>query len=156
MNYIVFIIICIIFSGYFSATETAFSSANKTRLKTLAEKGDQKAKLAYKLSEKYDKLISTILIGNNVVNIAASSLCTVIFIELLGEAKGPTVATVVITIAVLIFGEISPKSIAKDCPERFSMFSAPFMRVLIWIFTPLNFIFSQFIYLNRQFNPFDS
>ena len=143
MNYIVFIIICIIFSGYFSATETAFSSANKTRLKTLAEKGDQKAKLAYKLSEKYDKLISTILIGNNVVNIAASSLCTVIFIELLGEAKGPTVATVVITIAVLIFGEISPKSIAKDCPERFSMFSAPFMRVLIWIFTPLNFIFSQ-------------
>ncbi len=143
MNYIVIIILCIIFSGYFSATETAFSSANKTRLKTLAEKGDQKAKLAYKLSEKYDKLISTILIGNNVVNIAASSLCTVIFIELLGEAKGPTVATVVITVAVLIFGEISPKSIAKDCPERFSMFSAPFMRVLIWIFTPLNFIFSQ-------------
>lgn len=143
MNYILIIILCIIFSAYFSATETAFSSSNKTRLKTLAEKGDQKAKLAYKLSEKYDKLISTILIGNNVVNIAASSLATVLFIDLLGEAKGPTAATAVITVAVLIFGEISPKSIANDCPERFSMFSAPFMRVLMWIFTPLNFIFTQ-------------
>ena len=143
MNYIVFIIICIIFSGYFSATETAFSSANKTRLKTLAEKGDQKAKLAYKLSEKYDKLISTILIGNNVVNIAASSLCTVIFIELLGEAKGPTVATVVITIAVLIFGEISPKSIAKELPEKFAMWSTPYIHLLMYLCAPAGWLFAK-------------
>ena len=142
MSYTIFVIfICLIFSAYFSATETAFSSLNKTRLKTMVEKGDKKAKLAYKLSEKYDKLISTILIGNNVLNIAASSLATVLFIELLGEAKGPTVATLVVTLVVLIFGEISPKSIAKDCPERFSMFSAPFMRVLVVLLAPLNFVF---------------
>lgn len=142
MSYIIIIIICIVFSAYFSATETAFSSANKTRLKTLAEKGDKKAKLSYKLSEKYDKLISTILIGNNIVNIAASSLGTVFFIKLYGD-KGVTVSTIVITVAVLIFGEISPKSIAKDCPERFAMFASPLIRVLIWIFTPLNFVFTQ-------------
>ena len=139
---IMIIVICIIFSAYFSATETSFSSLNKTRLKTYAEKGDKKAKLAYKLSENYDKLISTILIGNNVVNIAASSLTTVLFIELVGKENGPSLATLVITVAILIFGEITPKSIAKDCPERFSMFSAKFMRVLIFIFTPINFLFS--------------
>jgi len=143
MSYtIITIVICIIFSAYFSATETAFSSLNKTRLKTIVEKGDKKAKLAYKLSEKYDKLISTILIGNNIVNIAASSLATVLFIELLGPSKGPTVATLVVTVTILIFGEISPKSIAKDCPERFSMFSAPFMRALIFVLTPVNYIFT--------------
>lgn len=142
MKYIITIAICIILSAYFSATETAFSSVNKTRLKAMAEKGDRKAKFAYKLSEKYDKLISTILIGNNIVNIAASSLATVFFINLYG-AKGATISTVVITIAVLIFGEISPKSIAKDCPEQFSMFSAPIIRVLIWLFTPINFLFTQ-------------
>ncbi len=143
MSYtIITIVICIIFSAYFSATETAFSSLNKTRLKTIVEKGDKKAKLAYKLSEKYDKLISTILIGNNIVNIAASSLATVLFIELLGPSKGPSVATLVLTVVILVFGEISPKSIAKDCPERFSMFSAPFMRALIFILTPINYLFT--------------
>lgn len=141
-TYIVIIAILIVCSAYFSATETAFSSLNKTKLKTLAEKGDKKAKRAVELSDKYDKLISTILIGNNIVNIAAASLATVLFIKILGNEAGPSVSTVVITVAVLIFGEISPKSIAKDCPEKFAIFSAPIISVLIWILTPLNLVFS--------------
>ena len=133
--------VMILFSAYFSATETAFSSLNRTRLKTLAEKGNRRAILACSLSEQYDKLISTILIGNNIVNIATASIGTALFIRLYGDI-GATLSTVVVTVVVLIFGEISPKSIAKDCPERFAMFSAPFLRVLLWLLTPLNFLFS--------------
>ena len=133
--------VCIIGSAYFSATETAFLSMNRTRMKTLAEKGNKRAALALELSEKYDKLISTILIGNNIVNILLSSLGTVLFVKLLGDI-GATVSTAVITVVVLIFGEITPKSIAKDFPESFAMFSSPFMRILLVILTPLNFIFS--------------
>ena len=135
-------VICIILSGYFSATETAFSSLNKTRTKYMAEKGNKRAKNALRLAENYDKLISTILIGNNIVNIATASIGTLIFVDLLGQELGATVSTVVVTIVVLIFGEITPKSIAKDYPERFALFSAPFIGALLWLFTPLNFLFS--------------
>ena len=134
--------VCLILSAYFSATETAFSSMSRTRVKTQAEKGKKKAETALALSEKYDKLISTLLIGNNIVNIALSSLGTVLFIDLVGAEKGAAVSTAVITVAVLIFGEITPKSIAKDVPERFAMFSAPFIRLLVWLLTPLNLVFS--------------
>lgn len=141
--YIIIIAICLLFSAYFSATETAFSSMNKTRMKTLAEKGNKKAILACKLSDHYDKLISTILIGNNIVNIGASSLGTLLFVELLQNPDtGATVSTIVITLVVLIFGEITPKSVAKDMPEKFSMFSAPFLNFLIIVLTPLTAIFS--------------
>ena len=133
-------VICVILSGYFSATETAFSSVNRTRLKAMAEKGDKKAELALRLAEDYDKLISTILIGNNVVNIALASIGTLFFVNLLGD-RGATVSTAVITVVVLIFGEITPKSIAKDYPEKFAMFSAPFINMLIVLLTPLNFLF---------------
>lgn len=133
--------VCIIGSAYFSATETSFLSMNKTRMRTMAEKGNKRAALALELAEKYDKLISTILIGNNIVNITLSSLCTVMFVKILGD-MGATVSTAVSTVVVLIFGEITPKSIAKDFPEAFAMFSAPFMRILLVILTPLNFIFS--------------
>ena len=137
---IVAMVICVILSGYFSATETAFSSVNKTRLKAMAEKGDRKAELALKLAEDYDKLISTILIGNNVVNIALASIGTLFFVDMLGD-RGATVSTAVITVVVLIFGEITPKSIAKDYPEKFAMFSAPMINMLIVLLTPLNFVF---------------
>lgn len=129
-------------SAYFSASETAFSSVNRTRLKTLIEKGSRSAKLALKLSDEYDRLISTILIGNNIVNIAMASLGTMLFVKYYGDELGTTLSTVVITIAVLIFGEISPKSIAKDCAESFAIFSAPFLQFLIWILTPVCFLFS--------------
>lgn len=130
----------ILMSGYFSATETAFLSCNKTRLRTMAEKGNKRAALVNKLNESYDRLLSTILIGNNIVNLTAASIGTVLFVRLYGDI-GATVSTAVITVLVLIFGEITPKNVAKDCPEKFAMFSAPIIRVLIWIFTPLNFLF---------------
>ena len=133
--------VCLLLSAYFSATETAFSSANTTRLKTLAEKGNGSAALALKLLEQYDRLLSTILIGNNIVNIATASIGTVLFVRHYGDA-GATISTVVVTVVVLIFGEISPKSIAKDCAERCTMLSAPILRVLIWVLLPLNWLFS--------------
>ena len=145
MNYfgsIFAMVVCIAMSAYFSATETAFSSLNKTRLKVLADNGNKRAALALKLSEDYDKLISTILIGNNIVNIMVASIGTLLFVGLYGDI-GATVSTVVVTIVVLIFGEITPKSVAKDTPERFALFSAPFIRLWILILTPLNFLFSQ-------------
>lgn len=142
-TYLIIIAILIVFSAYFSATETAFSSMNKTKLKTLAEKGDKKAQLACRLSENYDKLLSTILIGNNIVNITASSLSTLLFVDLLGNADtGATVSTIVITVVVLVFGEITPKSVAKDMPEQFAMFSAPLINALIVVLTPITAIFS--------------
>lgn len=143
-THILIMLICLISSAYFSATETAFSCSNKTRLRALAEKGNKKAELTVSLSEKYDRLISTILIGNNIVNIALASIGTIFFAQELhlGENKGATVSTIVITVVVLIFGEITPKSLAKDFPEKFAMFSAPLIKFLIYFFMPLNFIFS--------------
>ena len=138
---IIMMTVCLLLSAYFSATETAFSSANTTRLKTLAEKGSGNAALALKLLEQYDRLLSTILIGNNIVNIATASIGTVLFVRHYGDA-GATISTVVVTVVVLIFGEISPKSIAKDCAERCAMLSAPILRVLIWVLMPLNLLFS--------------
>lgn len=134
--------ILVVLSAYFSASETAFSSASKTRLKALAEDGRRGASLACRLSEKYDQLISTILIGNNVVNIAAASIATTIFVQKFGEDLGTTLSTVIMTVLILIFGEISPKSIAKDCAETFAILSAPFLQFLIWVFSPVNFLFS--------------
>ena len=125
-------IFCVIMSAYFSATETAFSSLNKTRLKAMAEKGNRRAELALSLSERYDKMLSTILIGNNIVNIALSSIATLLFVDIMKDADtAAAVSTVVITVVVLIFGEITPKSVAKDMPEKFAMFSAPLLNVLL-------------------------
>ena len=138
---IVFMAVCLLLSAYFSATETAFSSANTTRLRTLAEKGSRNAALSLKLLGQYDRLLSTILIGNNIVNIATASIGTVLFVRHYGDA-GATISTVVVTVVVLIFGEISPKSIAKDCAERCTMLSAPILRVFIWVLLPLNWLFS--------------
>lgn len=138
---LIIIVVCIIMSAYFSATETAFSSLNRIRVKNLAEKGNKKAKLVMKLSDNYDSLLSTILIGNNIVNIASASLATVLFVKMLGEDAGPSISTAVTTIVVLIFGEISPKSIAKESPEKFAMFSAPILNILVKVLTPFNFLF---------------
>ena len=137
------IVFCIVMSAYFSATETAFSSLNRIRIKNLAEKGNQRAALVLHLSENYDSLLSTILIGNNIVNIASASLATMIFVRALGEEAGPSVSTAVTTVVVLIFGEVSPKSIAKESPEAFALFSAPILRVFLVLLTPFNFLFGQ-------------
>lgn len=140
---LIIIIVCIVMSAYFSATETAFSSLNKIRIKNMAEKGNKKAALVMKLSESYDSLLSTILIGNNIVNILSASLATVLFVKILGDEAGTSVSTAVTTVIVLIFGEVSPKSIAKESPEKFAMFSAPLLGVLVFLLTPFNFLFKQ-------------
>lgn len=137
---ILILVLLIIMSAYFSATETAYSSLNKIKLKSIANKGNKKAKLALELSEKYDSVISTILIGNNIVNIATASLATVLFTKLLGSS-GVTVSTIVMTILILIFGEISPKSIAKDIPESFAIVSAPLLNAFCIILKPVNSLF---------------
>ena len=140
---LVIIIICIIMSAYFSATETAFSSLNRIRIKNMSEKGNKRAQLVLRLSENYDSVLSSILIGNNIVNIASASLATVLFVDLLGAEAGPSVSTAVTTVVVLIFGEVSPKSIAKESPEAFAMFSAPILNMFVILLTPFNFLFKQ-------------
>lgn len=142
LGQIIFLVILIMFSAFFSATETAFSSINKIRMKNMANNGDKKAAAVLELNEKYDKLISTILIGNNIVNITASSVATVLFLVYFPK-NGATISTVVMTIVVLIFGEITPKSIAKDFPEKFAMAVVPFVKVLCIILSPINFVFSS-------------
>ena len=142
-TYIIIMVVCLIGSAYFSATETAFSCSNKTRLRAMAEKGNKRAELALDLAEKYDRLISTILIGNNIVNILLASLGTIVFTHhLQDEELGATISTIVITATVLVFGEITPKSLANDFPEKFAMFSAPLIKSFIWLLMPLNLVFS--------------
>ena len=135
------IIILIMFSAYFSATETAFTSVNRIRIKNLAGNGDKRAKRVLELTDKYDSLLSTILIGNNIVNILITVIATLLFVELYGSL-GPTIATVVTTVLILIFGEITLKSLAKEIPEKTSMGFGGSIRFVMMIFTPLNFLFS--------------
>ena len=135
------LVLMVVMSAYFSATETAFTSLNRIRVKSRADNGDRKAENVLALSEDYDKLLSTILIGNHIVNNVAATLSTLLFIKLINQESGPAVSTIVLTIVVLIFGEISPKSLAKESPESFAIFSAPLLRVLMWVLTPLNFLF---------------
>ena len=138
---IIALVVLIIFSAYFSATETAFTSLNRIRIKNLANGGNKRAKLTLELCDKFDNILSTILIGNNIVNILSTSLATALFV-LYFPKNGVAISTVVMTVVVLIFGEIGPKSMAKESPEEFAMFSAPFLNMLCVLFTPLNFIFS--------------
>ena len=142
VGFIILLAVLVACSAFFSATETAFSSINNIRIKNLASSGNQKAILVDKLSQNYDKLLTTILIGNNIVNILASSIATVLFVKYFGNA-GVTISTTVMTILVLIFGEISPKSIAKDHAEGFTMAVARTVFLLELILTPVNFLFVQ-------------
>ncbi len=139
---VIAIVVLVIMSAYFSATETAFTSLNRIRVKNMAGEGNKKAKLVMKLSDEYDKLLSAILIGNNIVNIAMTAIATVLFVGIYGADVGATAATVVITIVVLIFGEITPKNVAKEKPEKFAMFSARIIHFFMILLTPLIVIFS--------------
>ncbi len=138
---ILFIAVLLMMSAYFSASETAFLSMNKIRMKNLVSDGNKRAALVMKLSENYDNLISTILVGNNIVNIGSSSIATVLFMKWFATS-GATISTAVMTVAVLLFGEITPKTIAKNMPERFALFSAPILNVINIVLTPINWIFS--------------
>ena len=134
-------VVCVVLSAYFSASETAFSTANRIRLKSMAQDGDKKAAKTLKIIDDYDNMISAILIGNNIVNIASASVATVMFVEVFGDL-GATLSTAFTTLVVLIFGEITPKSIAKATPEKFSMATASIMSFIMIIFKPLVVIFA--------------
>ena len=151
MTLLIALVILVAFSAFFSASETAFSSLNQIRLKSRAEDGDKAAARVLAMSEQYDKLLSTILIGNNIVNIGAASIATVLFTKALGEERGATVSTIVLTIVVLVFGEVSPKSIAKEMPETIATAVSPFLNLLMTLFTPLTWLFSQWKKLLNHF-----
>ncbi len=140
---IVILLILVALSAWCSSTETAYSSVNKVRLKSKAEDGNQRAQKALDLLEDYDKLLSCILIGNNIVNLTAATLGTVLFTKLL-PVYGPAVSTIVLTVVVLIFGEITPKTLAKDQAERFCMRAATPLRVCMVVLTPLHLFFGLF------------
>ena len=148
---LVALIVLIAFSAFFSASETAFSSLNQIRLKSRAEEGDTSAARVLAMAEKYDKLLSSILIGNNIVNIAAASIGTVLFTKWLGEERGATASTVVLTIVVLIFGEVTPKTLAKEMPETIATAVSPVLSLLLTLFTPLTWLFSQWKKLLGRF-----
>ena len=136
------LLLLVVMSAYFSATETAYTSLNRIRLKNRADNGSRRAAKTLELAEEYDKLLSTILIGNNIVNITATTVATVLCTRWFHQ-YGPTVSTVALTIIILVFGEITPKSMSKERPEDFAMFAQPMLKLFMTIFTPLNFLFSQ-------------
>lgn len=139
---IVILVVLILLSAYFSSSETAFTSANRIRLRNDAKKGDKRAERALNLSEDFGNVLSTILVGNNIVNIASSALATLLFVSYFPR-YGATISTIVMTIVVLIFGEITPKAIAKERPENMAKFSAPFLKLLMKLFAPVNWAFAK-------------
>ncbi|MCI6991505.1 MAG: hemolysin family protein [Clostridiales bacterium] len=141
---IVILIILVALSAWCSSTETAFSSVNKLRLKSKADDGNLRAKKALVLLEQYDKVLSCILIGNNIVNLTAATLGTVLFTKLLGPVYGPASSTIILTVVVLIFGEITPKTLANDQAEKFCMRAAPALRICLIVLTPLQLFFGLF------------
>ncbi len=149
ISQIILVVAMMVFSALFSSTETAFSCVNKIRLKNYASQGNKKAEKALKLANKFDDVLTAVLIGNNIVNITTSSVSTVIFISIFGS-KGTAISTVVVTILVLIFCEVLPKSYAKKNAEKLALlFAAPlsFLVVLfkpfVWFFNKLSSIFGE-------------
>lgn len=149
-------IILVLFSAFFSGAETAFSSLNRVKLKSMMRDGKSNRKIerALALSENYDTVLSTVLIGNNIVNIACTSLATLFFTGILGDNSdlGATVSTIVMTIVVLIFGEVTPKTFAKERAEKVAIVISPVVKFLAVVFTPLNFFFKGWkLLMNKVF-----
>ena len=138
---LIIILVLVLMSAFFSAAETAFTSANRIRLKDLAENGSRRASTALKIIDKYDKCLTTILVGNNIVNILTSSLATIFCIEQISKENGAAISTAAITIIVLIFGEITPKTIAKNHAEGFCLAIGAILSGLMFILTPVTAVF---------------
>ena len=138
---IILLALLVLGSAYFSGTEASLMSINRIRIKNAAGNGNKRASLVLKFTENFDKVISTLLIGNNIVNILATSIATVLFTTYFPK-YGVTLSTIVMTVIVLIFGEICPKSMAKQRPEAYAMISAPLFKIIMWILTPLSLFFS--------------
>lgn len=156
--YVIILVALLILSAFFSATETAFTSLNRTRLKLLADDGKKSAKKALKHAENYDRLLYTILIGNNIVNLTLATISTLLFSSIItnSESLSATLSTIISTIAVLIFGEITPKTLAKEFPEKVAMFVAPIMDFFTIILYPLNLVFTGWKLLLKKIFKFKS
>ncbi|MBR2673975.1 MAG: HlyC/CorC family transporter [Mogibacterium sp.] len=141
-GYLIAIIALTLCSTFFSATETAFSSANKIKLKNMAADDNKRAGHALRLAEDFDKLITAVLVGNTISNITMTAVATVYGITTWGAKFGPTIATVIVTVLILALGEISPKIIAREYAEETALFLTPLVRALIFVLTPLTFIFN--------------
>ena len=144
--YIVIIALLIVCSAFFSMSETAFTSANQVRLKKMAKDGDKRAEKTLNILEDYDKFLTTILIGNNLVNIGASSLATTaIALILVGMASSTVslISTVVMTIIVLLCGEITPKTLAKRNPEKYAMRVCSIVGAIEKLFSPVSWLFTK-------------
>ena len=139
------LIILVAMSAFFSGTETAYTSFNKNRMKTLAQDGNKRAKSVLDIDEKYEKFLSTMLVGNNIVNIAATTISTIMFAEFMkgNESLSATVSTVVMTVVVLLFGEITPKTLAKDFAEKYTMNTCGLVKFLMVVFTPFTVILAS-------------
>lgn len=153
---LIILIILVLTYSFFSASETAFSSLNRVKIKALAKEGNKKAERTLKLDEKFSKLLTTILIGNTIVNVVAASLATVFFTNIYHN-NGVAISSVVMTIVIMIIGEILPKNIAKHMPEKFAMTVTPLLNILVFIFTPLTLIFNLLENaLNKSFKDDDT
>ena len=139
------LILCILLSAFFSATETAFSACNRVKLKTVDGPRKEKAQIALGLLEKYDSLITTVLIGNNLVNIVGTAIATLLFTTRIlpgQEDLATTIASVMMTVLVLFLGEVGPKTLAKQQPEKYAMYVSPVIRFLMTVLKPLDWLFA--------------
>ena len=150
-TYIIAIVILTLFSGLFSATETAYSSSSKIRLKNMANDGKTKASSVLVILDDFDKFLTSVLIGNNIVNIASATISTLLFSLILKGGKGPTVSTIVITVITLLFGEIAPKSLAKQAPEKFACATVGVVNFFEFVFTPLTIVLKGWTWLVNHF-----
>lgn len=154
--------VLLLFSAFFSSIETSFTSFNRVRIKSLAQNGDKRAKLAMKLDDKYDKLLISVLVGNNVVNIALSTIATMFFVDIIAgadpskEGIAATISTIIITVVVLVFGEITPKVAAKETADKSVLRLSGVVNVLIIVLTPFSLLFGAWSKLmNRLFRSKD-
>ena len=150
-TYIIAIVILTLFSGLFSATETAYSSSSKIRLKNMANDGKTEANSVLVILDDFDKFLTSVLIGNNIVNIASATISTLWFALILQGGKGPTVSTIVITVITLLFGEIAPKSLAKQAPEKFACATVGVVNFFEFVFTPLTIVLKGWTWLVNHF-----
>ena len=150
-TYIIAIVILTLFSGLFSAMETAYSSSSKIRLKNMANDGNTKASSVLVILDDFDKFLTSVLIGNNIVNIASATISTLLFSLILKGGKGPTVSTIVITVITLLFGEIAPKSLAKQASEKFACATVGVVNFFEFVFTPLTIVLKGWTWLVNHF-----
>ena len=149
---IILLVLLVLCSAYFSSSETAFTSTNRIRLKNEAENGDERSKKTLKLAESFDSVLSTILIGNNIVNIAMSAIATLLFVNWF-PVYGPTLATIVMTVIILLFGEITPKTIAKEKSEQLAKSATPLIHFLMLVFKPVLWLLQKWkVMLDKVFN----